>query len=74
MSETTFEIIFLANEIDTSMYKEASMVSKNSIVVDADNRFAIPCGKEQVKISIKGEYKIYSNVFAVCPYYYNDSY
>ena len=74
MSRTTFEIIFLANEIDASIYKEASMSSKNSIIVDADNRFAIPCGKEQVKICIKGEYKIYSNVFAVCPYYYNDSY
>ena len=70
MSQTTFEIIFDAPSIDVSIYPEASMFSKNSIIVDADSRCAIPCGDGKVKLSIKGEFKTYSNVWAVCPYYY----
>lgn len=72
MSRTTFEIIFNCNEMDTSIYPERTMYSKNSIVVDSDNRYAIPSGKDEVKIFIKGELKTYSNVFAVCSYYYQD--
>jgi len=68
--ETTFEIIFDAPSIDTSVYPEATMTSKNSIVVDADSKYAIPCGNGQVKLSINGEFKVYNNVWAVCPYVY----
>jgi len=70
MTQTTFEIIFNANQIDSSIYPEASMTSKNSIVVDADNRYAITSGKDEVKLSINGQIKTYSNVWAVCPYFY----
>lgn len=68
----TFEIIFNANQIDHKQYPEASMYSKNSIVVDSDRRYVIPSGKDQVKISIDGEFKVYTNVFAVCPYVYKE--
>lgn len=68
----TFEIIFETNQIDHKQYPEASMYSKNSIVVDSDRRFVIPSGDGKVKLSIKGEFKVYTNVFAVCPYVYND--
>lgn len=71
MSQTTFEIIF-NDKIDSSIYPEASIFSKNSIVVDADNRYAIPCGDKKIKLSINGEFKTYSNVWAVCPYYYDE--
>jgi len=70
--KTTFEIIFDCNELDLSMYAEASMISKNSIVVDADSRYAIPCGNGQVRLSINGQFKLYDNVWAVAPYVYND--
>ena len=68
----TFEIIFNEIQIDKNNYPEASMYSKNSIVVDADSRYVIPSGKDQVKLSIKGEFKVYTNVWAVCPYVYNE--
>ena len=70
MSKTTFEIIFDCNEMDTSIYPERTMFSKNSIVIDADNRHIIPSGKEEVKILVNGQYKVYKNVFSVCPYVY----
>lgn len=72
MSQTTFEIIFDAPSIDVSAYPEATMFSKNSIVVDADRKYAIPCGDGKVKLSINGDFKTYSNVWAVCPYVYDD--
>lgn len=68
---TTFEIIFNEN-IDHQYYPEASLFSKNSIIVDADSRHAIPKGKEQIALQIKGEFKTYSNVFSVCPYVYDE--
>ncbi len=68
----TFEIIFNEVKIDHTLYPEASMHSKNSIVVDADSRYVIPSGDGKVKLSIKGEFKLYTNVWAVCPYVYNE--
>lgn len=72
MNQTTFEILFDAPSIDHSLYPEASMISKNSIVVDADNGYVLPCGDREVKLRINGEFKIYTNVWAVCPYWYNE--
>jgi len=72
MSSTTFRIIFNANQIDSSIYPEASMYSKDSIVVDADNKYVIPSGKEEIKLYVDGDYKVYRNVLAITPYYYNE--
>lgn len=71
MSQTTFEIIF-NDKIDASMYPEASMTSKNAIIVDADNKYAIASGKDEIKLFINAQIKTYSNVWAVCPYYYDE--
>ena len=68
---TTFEILF-NDIIDINNYPEATMYTKTSIVVDSDNRYVICKGKEQIKLEIKGESKIYSNVWAVAPYVYNE--
>lgn len=72
MNQTTFQIIFNAPSVDTSVYPEASMSSKNSIVVDADDKYTIPCGDGEVKLYINGKFKTYSNVWAVCPYCYDE--
>ena len=66
----TFEIIFDAPEIDSKLYPECTMFSKNSIVVDSDRRYVIPYAEDTVKIFINGELKTYTNVFAVAPYVY----
>jgi len=68
----TFEIIFDASEIDSKLYPECTMFGKNSIVVDSDRRYVIPSGDGKVKLSINGEFKVYTNVFAVAPYVYNE--
>ena len=68
----TYEIIFCAPSIDASQYPERTMHTKNSIIVDCTGRHIIPCGVDQVKLSIDGEFKTYYNVFSVSPYHYNE--
>jgi len=68
---TTFEILF-NDIIDDKNYPEATMYTRTSIVVDADTRYVICKGKGQISLQIKGEPKVYSNVWAVAPYVYNE--
>jgi hypothetical protein len=72
MSETTYRIIFNESDIDIKKYPEASMSSKDSIVVESDNGYVIPSGKEEIKLYVNGDYKVYRNVLAITPYYYNE--